>query len=138
MVLIAEAAARARERAESMMTDLCRIVDRGAPVWTPATQTETIPETVIYDGAVPGAGGKCRVKPAGTQANASESSGSPLAVFPFTVSVPFAVTGLELGLFVEIVASADGNLTGKTLRVEGVESGTHISARRLGCGEESR
>jgi hypothetical protein len=139
VVLIDAAAVRGRERAESMMTDLCRIVERGAPVWDPVTQTETTTETVIYEGAVAGEPGPCRIRPtAGTRAQARESAGSQLAVFPYMVSVPFSVTGLELGQVVVDIVSQDANLTGKTLRVEGVESGTHVSARRLSCGEESR
>lgn len=131
MVLIGDAAARGRERAESLMQDTCRVVRRGEVTWNPVTQTETTAETELYAGA-------CRIRPAGTQAGGNESSGSQLAVFPYVVSVPFSVTGVGLGDVVKVVTSADANLTGKSLRVEGVESGTHISARRLGCGEESR
>jgi hypothetical protein len=131
VVLIGEAAARGRERAESLMTDECRLFRRGAAVWDPVAGVDTFPETALYTG-------RCRVRPSGTQASGQESSGSELAVFPFTVSVPLSVTDVGLGDLVEVTGSSDGRLVGRVLRVEGVESGTHITARRLGCGEESR
>lgn len=124
-------AARGQVAAQRLMTDACRIYRRGQPAYDPSTGQESHTETDLYVG-------KCRLRPQGRLAHETESSGSPVGVWLLIVSIPMSVTGVQLGDLVSITSSSDPDLVAARVRVQGIDEGTNISARRLTCGEESR
>lgn len=130
VVLIGEAAARGRERAESLMTDRCRIFSQGAQSTDPATGVVTGVETTVYTGP-------CQFRPnlAGREVATGQTEA---AQFSTLCKVPVAVTGVEFGHLVEALESSDPDLVGTVLRVRTVDLGTNVTARRLGCEVYSR
>jgi hypothetical protein len=130
VVLIDEARAKGRERAQSLMTDRCRIFAPGAKTTDPVTGAVTGGDTTVYTGV-------CQLRP--NLAGRDVSTGQTAAAqFSTMVKVPVAVTGVEFGHLVEVVASTDPDLVGTVLRVRTIELGTNVTARRLGCEVYSR
>lgn len=125
-----------RTAAEELMVDEC-LITRGTTQGTFNTTTleyDTVAATEVYDG-------KCRVKPTGGQASDRQAQAGErqIALWPFTVSVPISVTGIQPDDLVTVTASSlDADLVGLQLRVRSVVQGTHITARRLGCEVTAR
>jgi hypothetical protein len=119
-----------RRAAERLMTDACTITRAaGAPVFDEATGTYTTPTpTTLYSG-------KCRVKTyRQNNDRVVDFGGEPVSLWPFSVSVPVEVTGLEVDDIVTVTASVlDPDVVGTRLRVRDVVKGSQITARRLGC-----
>lgn len=96
------------------------------------------PASPTYDTYVTPAGssrysGACRVKPQETDREV-EAGAETVSLWPFTVSIPMSVTGVELDDVVTITASPlDPSLVGTVLRVRQVAQGSHLTARRLAC-----
>jgi hypothetical protein len=130
VVAVEQARAAGRARAESLMTDACRIFAPGAKTTDPETGAVTGGDTNLYVG-------KCQVRPnrAGRQVDTGQTDA---AQFSTMVKVPTAVTGVEFGHLVAITASTDPDLVGTVLRVRDIELGTNVTARRLGCEVYSR
>lgn len=125
---------QARAAAEKRMSSTCTIREPGSsePVTDPNTGRVTFPEgAVVYSGP-------CRVRPtnvAGAQAVAVNAGGAEVFRFGYLVSVPFSVAGVKEGYQLTIDSSPDVDLVGRTIEVQGVDRGEHISARRLSCEE---
>lgn len=127
----ASTSARGQIAAQRLMPDACRLFRRGQYAYDPAVGKDTAKETDLYVG-------KCRLRPQGRLAHETESSGSPVGVWLLVVQIPLSVTNAQLGDLLTITTSADPDLVGKTVRVQGIDQGTHVTARRLTCGLESR
>lgn len=122
----------ARATAEDGMTSTCSIRARG-------TETTTDPDTGAVV-AVPGAeryAGKCRVRPAGRDAQEFTTPGDQPFSFDYLISVPFSVAGIQEHDRLTITASPDPALVGIEVEIQKVDRGEHISARRLACQEVS-
>jgi len=126
----ATAAAAAQSLAGSLMQDTCTITRPPAPgggydpatdEWTPAAGSE------VY-------AGPCRVRRAGS-AGDTRSGDQPIATTGWTVSVP-AGTPAAPGDLVQVTAGGPATPLG-LLRVTGVGGGTHVSATRLDCTEDT-
>jgi len=115
------------------MTATCTI--RGEAAGEPTTDPESGKVTPAEGALV--YSGRCRVRPAGTQADAREMGGAETFIFDFVVSVPFAVDGVVEGMTCRVDASPDPALVGLELEIEQVARGDHITARRLACKEVS-
>lgn len=129
----AEVTTRGQALAESLMVDTCTITrGSGSRTFNETTdQYETTAGTTVYSGA-------CRVKPSVLSGNTTVQAGErEVALWPFTVSVPFTADDVELNDTVTVTASLDSSLVGKTLRVRSVARGTYVTARRLDCEEAS-
>ena len=127
------ATARGQRFAEHLMTDTCTITRaNGDPTYNPSTLTYTpATPTTVYSG-------KCRVKPSVLSGNTTVQAGEErVALWPFSVSVPFSATDVELDDIVTVTASADASLVGRPLRVRSIARGTNVTARRLDCEETS-
>ena len=127
------ATASGRTAAEGLMTDTCTITRaNGEPTYNPSTLTYTTPTpTTVYTG-------KCRVKPSVLSGNTTVQAGEErVALWPFSISVPFSATDVELDDIVTVTSSADASLVGRPLRVRSIARGTNVTARRLDCEETS-
>lgn len=128
------AATQGQTAAEGLMTDTCTITrPSGTPVLDPDTGDYTGGgTTTVYSGP-------CRVKPRvsrgpGDQVEAGER---PVQVWPYVISLPIDVTGVEVDDLVTVTTSAlDAALVGRQLVVKNIEAGSQITARRLGCVEQ--
>lgn len=121
-----------RAEIEALMVDECTITRGG--------DTGTMNETTLqYDDPEPGTTvytGKCRVKHASGQASdrVIQYGEQAVSLWPFQVSIPVSVTGVQVDDIVTITSSTlDPDLVDTELRVRDVVRGTHITARRLGC-----
>lgn len=117
-----------RLAAEAIMQDSCTITAGAAEqVYDPGTDAYVTPAGASrYSGA-------CRVKPqdAGREV---EAGAETVSLWPFLVSIPMSVTGVELDDLVTITASPlDPSLVGLVLRVRQVAQGSHLTARRIAC-----
>ena len=123
------AAARGRAAAIALMTDACVITRITGRVLNPTTGALVDTTTTVYTG-------KCRFK-AQQSARPRDLAAGETAVPENApvVSVPITVTAVNEGDRVSITASNDPGAVGKTLLVRTVLAGTHITARRLLCGE---
>jgi hypothetical protein len=121
-------AAQGRRAAEALMTDTCtiiRLAQRGT--LDPNTGQMIHPETLIYQG-------KCRVKAeAGTSVGDVGVGETAVARVTPIVSVPLTVTAVRAGDRIRVQVSADDHLDERLMMVRAVQSGTHITARRLIC-----
>jgi hypothetical protein len=128
--MTAEAATLAgRAAAEQLMVDTCTISEAGGQ----GVFNET---TGQYDGATSSTvySGPCRVKPRDNQDRIRQFGEQTISLWPYLVSVPMSVTGIDVDALVTITTSElDPDLAGKVLRVRQVAQGSHITARRLGC-----
>lgn len=122
-----------RAAAESLMVDTCTITAGAATeVYDEATDTYVTPAGAVrYSGA-------CRVKPRPHADRVVEAGAETVSLWPYLVSVPMGVTGVELDDNVIVTACAlDPSLVGTRLRVRQVQQGSHLTARRLSCEVES-
>jgi hypothetical protein len=115
------------------MTDVCRIFrGDGTQVTDPATGVVTGGTVTVY-------AGKCELRPnnVGRQVQTGQTAATQSSLL---LKVPISVVGVEAGHLVEVTVSADPDLQGSTLRVEDphMGTGTHTTARRIGCEVYSR
>lgn len=120
-----------RRAALRLMVDSCRIERRssGAPVFDATSGTYTDPaSTDLYVGP-------CRVRNYRQNNDRVVQFGAePVSLWPFVVSVPIDVTGLQVDDLITITASVlDPGLNDLRLRVRDVTLGSQVTARRLGC-----
>lgn len=122
----------ARAAAEAGMSSTCTI--KG-----PSSGTTMDPDTGKVT-AIPGTqrySGKCRIRPAGRDANEFSTPGDESFRFDYLVSVPFSAAGIAEHDRLTITASPDPALVGVEVEVQKVDRGDHITARRLACQEVS-
>lgn len=118
----------ARSFAESLMSSACTVFTAGEEVTDPITGEVTrTNETVWF--------GPCRVRPADRQGADVSVGGAELRSYDFQVSIPFAVSTVLNSHRLTITESPDASLVGRTLEVQDVHAGDHITARRLLCVE---
>jgi hypothetical protein len=122
----------ARLRAESLMTSTCTVRAKGTgePVMDPDTgEVVQVPGATHYTG-------KCRVRPGGTQSTSTAEAGAMvLFTFDYVISVPFAEADMSEGDEVTVISSPDPALNGRTVEIQRIDRGEHLSARRLYCKE---
>jgi hypothetical protein len=121
-----------RTAAEALMVDTC-VISRssGSGTFNETTGAYSGSSTEVY-------AGKCRVKPRDNADRVVQYGQEAVSFWPFIVSVPMSVTTVALDDVVTITDSAlDPALFGLSLRVREVLSGTHLTARRLSCEENS-
>lgn len=133
MTTAEETAAAGAAEAEKLMIDTCHISRAGGGrTFDKTTNTYSDGATDIYTG-------KCRVKPSSLSSNTTVQAGEQaVGLWPYVVSVPLSVSGVELGDVVRITSSRDPALEDRELRVRVVGRGTHLTARRLECEEVKR
>lgn len=122
-----------RAAAESLMVDTCTIAAGAATeVYDEATDTYVTPTgSLRYSGA-------CKVKPRDNVDRVVEAGAQTLSIWPYVVSVPMSVTTVELDDVITVTACPlDPALVGTRLRVRQATTGTYLTARRLGCEEQS-
>lgn len=129
---IASTLAAGRERAESGMTDTCRITKSGGePVLDEETGEYVDPPRItVYEG-------KCRVQVpnvAESNPDAGERQWTVQAAF---VQLPIEGTeDARVGQRVEMLSVVhDSALQGRTYRVTGLHHKSHATSRRLRCEE---
>lgn len=110
------------------MTSACTVFTAGEEVTDPVTGEVTRENTTVWFGP-------CRVRPAEVIGSDVSFGGAELRTFDYLVSVPFAVTEILKSHRLTITASLDDALVGRTLEVQDVHAGDHITARRLLCTE---
>lgn len=124
--------ADARVAAEALMSDRCVITrTSGEPVYDPATDTYTEPESIeVY-------AGPCRVRVGQLAADRQPVAGDGKFVLTATgVSIPAHVTGVEKGDYLTVAeARYVPSLVGVRLRVVTVQRASQASAWRLTCEE---
>jgi hypothetical protein len=113
------AAALGRARAESLMTSACTVFTAG--------ETVSENDTIWF--------GPCRIRPAEVVGTDVVAGGAELRTFDYVVSIPFAVVDVLKSHRLTITESPDASLVGRTLEVQDVHAGDHITARRLLCTE---
>jgi hypothetical protein len=120
-----------RKAIERIMADACSIATPGSgePVLDPNTGQLT------YPGSTAGYTGKCRIRPVSESAVAA---GERLIVLTrYVVSIPMSADA-KVDDRVTVTSSVlDPSLAGRVFRVVGVARGTHVTARRLDCEEET-
>lgn len=126
---------RARRKAETLMTDTCRIERAQSSTQIDLeTFLPTIPATILYEG-------RCRVQTSGGIASATNLQGetSTLSLTPewsVYLQLPITVTGLEAGDSAIITSSMDPDLTGRRYRLVNQQSEkSHATARRWNVKE---
>lgn len=121
--------ASARWYAETLMTSTCTVREAGSePVTDEETGEVTYPVgTTVYSG-------KCRVRPTGSPGTET-AGGEETFTFDYKVSIPFTEANVLEGFQVTIDSSPDPALVGVVIKVEKVDRGEHITARRLFCSE---
>ena len=127
---ITSATGRGQRFAEQTMTDTCIITRAGDPTYNPSTLAYTTPSTTVYSG-------KCRVKPQNVMDRQVQAGERAVQIWPYVVSVPMSVTGVQVDDVVTVTASADADLEGQVLVVKDVTRGTNVTARRLGCEDQN-
>lgn len=129
--MIEAALGTARRIAESLMTDRCRIerpADGPGP-WDPVAKRHTPPvPTTVW-------AGRCRVQRPALAVAGLEAGDRLGSVETVEVQVPVAVSGVDVGDVVVIVASGDPALVERRLQVRSDPAKTHATARRLRCEE---
>jgi len=125
-----------RTAALALMQDAC-IIDRpGAQVLNTTPGKMETPYTLVYDGLVPGAGGKCRVQQVGTQAGSPNAGEHQFVIVGHVVQLPIDATAYAVGDRVRVtVATLDPALVGRTLTVTSLTTKSHATMRRLICEE---
>lgn len=111
------------------MVDACTITAANAvQVYDETTDAYTTP-----DGASRYTG-RCKVTPRDNADRQVEAGAQTVTLWPFVISVPMSVTGIQDDDVITITASAlDPALVGLVLRVRQVAQGSFLTARRLGC-----
>ena len=123
---------RARQTAESLMTDHVKVERINGVTVDPETGLDTSQTTLIYDG-------KARVQTAGgMQTEQSLSSGSTTSLggriptWSLYIHLPWSVDKVRNNDKVTVLQSSDPQLVGKTFRCLNLQSEkTYSSARRL-------
>lgn len=110
------------------MTSTCTVFAAGTEVTDPVTGEVTRTAVTIW-------AGPCRVRPSARQGVDVSVGGAELRAFDFLVSIPFSVTDVITKHRLTITASPDESLIGRTLEVQDVAAGDHLTARRLSCNE---
>lgn len=122
-----------RSAAEALMVDTCNITAGVAgQVYDAASDSYVTPAGAArYSGP-------CRVRPGRAGGREVEAGAATVALWQYVVSVPMSVATIEDDDVVTVTASAlDPSLVGKRLRVREVVRGSHVTARRLGCEEQT-
>lgn len=116
-----------RIAAERRMSSSCTITRAsGTPTLDPATGELTATTTTVYTG-------KCHVRPTAIESQARDQGDGRTEVWPFTVSVPWAVTGIRPGDVIDVTSSTDPDAEALTYIVRSVAVGPTVTARRMGC-----
>lgn len=117
-----------RQAAEALMVDSCTIGHPAASeVYDSGSDSYTTVTTTFYAGA-------CKVKPRDNADRQVEAGAETVTLWPFVVSVPMSVTGVQEDDVVTVTAcELDPALVGTRLRVRQVAKGSFLTARRLGC-----
>jgi len=115
-------------RADSLMTDTCTIKRQAGTAMNATTLAMEPTYTTVYSG-------KCRVQLRDTVATQPDAGERAHATVRTILQIPVSVTGVKVDDTVTITASADADLTTRTLRVRSVFHKTHATARRLECEE---
>lgn len=115
---------------EEIMTDRVRLYPSGQVDQQPFDPTlgyepSSRPEP-YYDGK-----GIVQARP--VQAGSRDVVEQTITVLGYAVKVPVSVTGAALADLVEVVESADPRNVGLWLVIQGEESNTLVTARRLSC-----
>lgn len=123
--------AAGQDAALALMTDTCTVVDVGEVV-TSDDGTDTSTSVTVYEGP-------CRVKPLVSRTEGDKTQGPALtAGFQYTVSLPMSATAVAFGQRLTVTDSLDPSLPGIAMRIDSVERGSQVTARRLRCMEVSR
>lgn len=137
MTALDAALAAGRREHEAIMLDTVRIWRPGPVVFDQATGSDTTGDPVeLY-------AGKARVKPFGRSAASGVQAGEHEVVLrEYVVSVPFAAvlpTGqlVRPGDQVQVTASADARLTGRTLWVTAMQLNAQATAWRINAEDRS-
>lgn len=136
-MLTASVLERARENAESLMTDECTVVRPGEAVTDPATGEVKPTSTQVY-------AGHCKVQTSGglasenVEGSAAQAMGAVSLVWSLYVHFPYGTPGLRAGDVVEVTESANPLLAGRRLRLVSPQSEkTHATACRWNVKEDS-
>ena len=98
----------------------------GEPVTDPNTGEVTRGQQVVWSG-------RCRIRPAATQATETDAGGLELFTYDYLVSIPWSVTEVIEHHRGTVTFCPDLALAGVTMEVQRVARGSTISARRLAC-----
>lgn len=111
-------------QAESLMRDVCEIREPGTREFDRNAEVEVrVIGSLIYSG-------KCRWRREKQQARVEASAEQQVTTVSGIVSVPVHVS-VAADYVVTLTDSADGQIVGEPLTVTDVETGTHLTARRI-------
>lgn len=128
----AEFLAEGRAAAEALMADECAIERVKGSRPDPNDPDKDIPVVeAVWSGP-------CAVKPSARGAVADKTGVVVVETWGYQVSIPHAVTGVQVNDQVAIVRSLDPSLAGRRVKVVSMDRGTHVTSRRLQCEEVAR
>lgn len=123
----ASVTARGRAVAERMMVDTCTIKRQTGEVIDEAGEG-TPTYTTVYTG-------KCRVQARNLASESPNVGQQRVDIYTTELQLPIAVTDVAVNDVVEITASLDPMLAGRSMRVNNLMYGTHKTMRRLSVEE---
>lgn len=111
-------------QAESLMRDVCEIREPGTREFDRNAEVEVeAPGSLVYSG-------KCRWRREKQQARVEDAAEQQVTTVGGIVSVPVHVL-VATDYVVTLTASADLQIVGEPLTVTDVDTGTHLTARRI-------
>jgi hypothetical protein len=116
---LAAALPELQAQAESLMRDLCEVrePDTQGP-YDPDTNTHTpVPGALVYSG-------KCRVRHLSRAEEVATLAEQQVTLVDYRITVPASASGIRVGLFLKVTATADPDLLNKRLSVVGVAKGS--------------
>lgn len=121
-----------RAAANALMVDTCTITADVPLVYDEESDTYVTPAgSLRYSGP-------CKVKPRDNVDRVVEAGAQTVSIWPYVVSIPMSVTTVELDDVITVTACPlDPALVDTRLRVRQATTGTYLTARRLGCEEQS-
>jgi hypothetical protein len=119
-----------QRRAERMMEDDCAIYRKTGTTTDPNTGAVVDQYATVYTG-------KCRTRMQSSWATDRQAGEQNITVSRYLHQLPMSVVGVEVGDLVDILASRDPDMVGRTMRIDGPFGQTHATMRRYICEDSS-
>lgn len=135
---VASTLARGRRAAERLMVDRCVIRRKTGETTDDDGNITPIWQTIYDDAAVPGNGGKCRLKQPAALARVDEVGEATLLMLRRELQLPIAAVGVQADDEVKVTAARrDPDLLNRTFVVRGLHHASQAVMRRLQVEERT-